>query len=131
MSLKRFAVILAVLLTVQAGAFGYFYRDLLRLREPAGTLASDPRAFEQAANRALTRTALTRRHLETIADGASRVRDAATEQAALRRLVEAYPDDTAVRLRYAESLRLAGRLREAEDMYTSVLQRPATAGARR
>ena len=131
MSLKRFALVVAGLLLLQALFFSYWYRDLLRLRQPVATLIADRDAFEATAARALARPTLTEQHLLRLADGARAVGDATTEQAALRRLLDAHPGDTALTLRLAESLRLSGHLADAERLYSTVLADARTPGGAR
>ena len=128
MSLKRFALAIAGLLVLQAAFFSYWYRDLLRLRQPVARLVADRGAFEATAARALSRTSLTDQHLFRLADGARALGDAITEQAALRRLLATHPGDVSLTLRLADSLRLSGHLEEAERLYSTVIADARPAG---
>lgn len=131
MIIKRFLLVLVALVALQAVVFLVWYRDVLALRRPVTELASDPAAFRDTADRVLNRSSLTRRQLETLVDGAIRAKDAATEEAALRRIVEQSPSEEAARVRLAELLRRQGRLDEAARLYTEILERPVADGGDR
>lgn len=131
MTIRRFVMVLVALVALQAAAFGVWYRDLLRLRRPVAELASDPAAFRDTAGRVLTRSSLTRRQLETLVDGATRAKDAAIQEAALRRIVEQDPEDESARVRLAEVLRRQGRLDEAARLYAGILEQPTADGSGR
>ena len=51
MSLKRFALAIAGLLVLQAAFFSYWYRDLLRLRQPVARLVADRGALDRKSTR--------------------------------------------------------------------------------
>jgi predicted Zn-dependent protease len=121
MTIKRFLAILIVALALQGTAFAVYYDDLLYLRRPVPTLVGNPRAFEDNARLALNRASLTRAHLDTIAETARALGDAALEVEALEHRADKDPRDRAVRLRLADALRRAGKYDRAEREYQKLL----------
>lgn len=118
---RRLLLIGLLVLVAEWGAFRFVYRDLLWLDAHAAAHPSvdDIRA---SADSALSRRRLSRRHLEALIrvtdrDGLRDVRAAALAQLAARE-----PDDTAVLLRFAEALRLAGRYDESARVFTRVAE---------
>jgi hypothetical protein len=123
MSVRSFVTAFVVALILEAGAFAYYYGDLLYLRQPAETLATDSAAtFARHATEALERRRLTRQHLETIASTAQRFNLPAIELRALRRRSELDSLDTSLRLRLADALRRSEHFDEAEHIYLEVLE---------
>lgn len=130
MLLKRFLLVMALALVAQAGAFAYYYRDLLVLRSAPTSLAAAPDTLARTADAALARPAITRQHLETIVVAAHQAGQVGLEVRALARLAALEPDDPAIALRYGDALRRAGRLEEAELVFRRVLASDATRGSR-
>ena len=123
MLLKRFFSVLSVALAAQAGVFAFTYRDLLALRKDPTKLAQSRSAFAKVAESALARPALTRRHLETLAQAAHESGDLAIELQALERLTVLSPDEPGPALRYGDALRRAGRHRDASRVFQSLIDR--------
>lgn len=124
MTLPRFAAALVVALLLQAAVFAWRYDDLLYLDRPVVVAASAPDTFARHASEALSRPRLTRRHLDTIADAAERFGASSYEVQALQRRLEMDPANSRVKLRLADALRRAGKLKEAEELYLGVLNAP-------
>ncbi len=122
MTMRRLMVAFLLALLAQTGVFAWRYRDLLYLRRPAAELAAgDARQFTDTAADALARRDLTRRHLDTIAEAAARLRQANLEVRALERRLEQDPQDNEIQLRLADAVRRAGDLKRAESLYLTVL----------
>jgi hypothetical protein len=120
---RPFLVALAAGVVIQGGVMAVRYDDLLYLRQPVARMMHDDRAtFTRHASRALERTSLTRRHLESIADVAQSFGDHTLEVQATERRLTLDPDDVWVRLRYADTLRRAGNFPAAEREFLIVLQ---------
>ncbi len=123
MSVRTFFTAFIVALLLEATAFGYYYSDLLYLRQPAEVLAAgDAATFTANANGALERRQLTRQHLETIARTAQLLRLPALEARALERRAALDPRDANTYLRLADAMRRAGRFAESEQIYLAVLE---------
>jgi Flp pilus assembly protein TadD len=123
MMLRRFLTVLGLAMAAQAGLFAVYYRDLIALRREPTALADRPSAFSAVAQAALSRPRLTRRHLETIAEGARSSRHAEIEVQALARLAELAPEDPSVALRYGDALRRAGRYDAAARVFQQLVDR--------
>ena len=123
MTPRRAALVLAITLVLEWGAFRWRHRDVLWLDTPAATRAVASQA-RSTVEEALTRPTLSRRHAEAIARVTDRdgLRDLHVR--ALGRLAADNPDDPAIALRQAEALRQAGRLDEAARAYRRVLDAP-------
>ncbi len=130
MIFKRFLTVLGLALTAQAGVFAFTYRDLLALRKDPSKLAQSRTAFAKVAESALSRPALTRRHLETLAQAAHETGDLGIELRALERLLALSPGDPGSALRYGDALRRAGRHTEASRVFQGLIDR-AYGGASR
>lgn len=118
MTRMRFALLLLSAMAIEQAVFRYVYRDLLYFQQPATQLAEGPRErLREYASKALARRTLNRSHLETLVLAAWQAEDTELHSRALARLAQDYPDDQDVQLRWAESLRLAGRLDEATAIY--------------
>jgi hypothetical protein len=128
MTLRRLALVAVIALAIQGVAFAYYYDDLLFLRQPVDVLASaPPDVFRTHAARALDRSRLTRRHLETIAAAAQRHGATDIELRAAARRAREFPGDVSARLDLADALRRAGRYAEAEAIYVDILGGSETA----
>lgn len=122
MTRMRFALLMLTAMAIEQAVFRYVYRDLLYLQRPATQLAEGPRErLREYASRTLSRRTLNRSHLETLALAAWQAGDTELHSQALARLAQDYPDDQDAQLRWAESLRLAGRLDEARAVYHRVV----------
>jgi hypothetical protein len=132
MTRMRFALLLLTAMAIEQAVFRYVYRDLLYLQRPATQLAEGPRErLREYASKALSRRTLNRSHLETLALAAWQAGDTKLYSQALARLARDYPDDLEVQLRWAESLRLVGRLDEARAIYHRVVRWDGGGGAGR
>jgi hypothetical protein len=119
---RRFILILGVALLLQATAFAVYYDDLLYLRRTVPAITGGPaHTFTRHAERALGRTRLTRKHLDTIADSAQVFGLHAIEIAALERRSAGDQADRGVRLRLADALRRDGQFDRAESVYLAIL----------
>ena len=126
MTTAKFLSGLAIAMLLQGSVFAVQYRDLLYFRQPVtAILRDDPTTFESNARSALTRRKLTRQHLDTIATAAQRFGKTDIEVAALERRLELDPKEAGVRLHLGDALRRAGRLSEAENLYSD-LSRPGS-----
>lgn len=121
MTVRRFVTLFLVALACEVGVFAVSYRDLLSLRHGAAASEAGSAAFGATAGQALSRSHLTREHLETIAAGAARLEMRAVEIDALSRLTREYPADVRLKLRLADALRRAGDYARAEAVYMDVL----------
>jgi hypothetical protein len=122
MMLRRFLLVLAAGVALEAAVFAAYYDDLIYLRQPLGAIAAGERgAFLHHATDALRRPKLTMQHLETLAAGAQLLRLHHIEVQALERLVHANPSDRSTRLRLGDALRRAGELTRAEAVYVGLL----------
>ena len=122
MSRMRFVPLILAAVAIELVIFRHVYRDLLYLQQPATKLAEGPRErLQEYGSKALSRRTLSRRHLETIVRAAWQTGDRALHAQALARLARDYPNDPEVQLRWAESLRLAGRLDEAAAIYYKIV----------
>jgi DNA-binding SARP family transcriptional activator len=109
--------------------FVWRFDDLIYLSRPVTELAGEPRdRFLSNADRALSRSALTRAALEALAQAARRRQEADTAIRALRRLADQYPSDAQNHLRLAHLLRETGQLEDASTAYRQAL---ATASSHR
>jgi len=124
----RWVWVAAVLVVLEAGVFYQRHSDVVQLSRSAESLASDP-AFVHTARTVLDRDEVSRRVLERIADVAGRQHDHALQLTALDRIAQRVPEDRAVQLRRADTLRAMGRLGEAELVYARLAG--GDAGARR
>jgi hypothetical protein len=123
MAFMRFALLILLVVAIELAIFRHVHRDLLYLHQPATQIASGSRErLREYGVRALSRRTLSRRHLETLALAAWQAGDSELRSGALARLARDYPDDQGIQLRWAESLRLAGRLDEARAIYRGVLE---------
>jgi len=130
MSLRRFLVVVALLAVFEFATFEWRFRDLVYLNQPVAVLAQESGGgFASHAQRALSRSTLTRAKLETIAQVAAVRNDSGVLLMALVRLADEYPVDAGVQLRLAETLRAAGRINEAEEAYRRAIV--ASAGEER
>lgn len=129
MTSKRIALLILLAVAIEPVIFRHVYRDLLYLQRPTTQLAEGSRErLREYGAKALSRRTLSRTHLEALARAAWQAGDAALHVQALARLARDYPDDQEVQLRWAESLRLSGRLDEAAAIYYEVA-RPDASGA--
>ena len=120
--LRRFLLVLAAGVALEAAVFAVYYDDLIYLRQPVGAIAAGSReVFIRHATDALQRPKLTVQHLKTLAAGAQLLRLHHIEVTALERLAEASPTDRPTRLRLGDALRRAGELTRAEAVYVDVL----------
>ena len=109
-------------LGLQGTVFAWQYRDLLYLRQPAAAIEREGRdSFVRNALSALSRNTLTRRHLDTIVDGAAHFNTPAIEIRALIRRSELDPSDARIRMRLGDALRRAGQFDAAERVYNEIL----------
>ena len=134
MTLRHLVAFLAVLTCLETVLFVAGNWDLVYLSQPRSRLetAATAEGVRSAANRALNRHRLTRRHLETIAQVSARRGDRELNLRTLQRLASEYPADDGVVERYGNALRTAGRADEAEDVYRRHLaRRQATRGGTR
>ena len=123
MTTSRFLVALAIAMLLQGSVFAVQYRDLMYFRQPASAIVrDDPATFEANAHAALTRRKLTRHHLDTIATAAERFGKPDIQISALERRLELDPKEAHIRLQLGDALRRAGRLDEAERLYTDVIR---------
>lgn len=121
-TMRGFLCALGAALLLQGTVFAIYYDDLLFFRRPLPEIIQGPReTFVRHAEAALTRSRLTMRHLDTIAEGAGAFELRAIEVAALERRVTANPSDLGTQLRLADALRRAGRLDESERVYLDIL----------
>jgi thioredoxin-like negative regulator of GroEL len=122
MTVKRFLLVFAVGVMLQASVFAVYYNDLLYLRQPVTTIvAGPPETFARHAAHALSRTKLTAQHVETIAAAARALQMPDLEVQALERRVADDPADTSARLRLADALRRSGHYGRAEQIYLGIL----------
>ena len=120
---SRLILTLGFALLLQAGVFAWTYQDLMFFRQPmAAIVEAGPDAFEVHAVEALSRSQVTRRHLETIADAAHTFKSPAVELRALERAVKVDPTDGKLKLKLADALRRSGQLARAELLYREVLK---------
>ena len=123
MTTSKFLIGLAIAMLLQGSVFAVQYRDLLYFRQPAtAILKDDPTTFESNARSALTRTKLTRQHLDTIATAAQRFGKPDIEIAALERRLELDPKEASVRLQLGDAFRRAGRFSDAEGLYSDLIR---------
>jgi hypothetical protein len=122
--LKRFLLVIALGMVLEVGAFAYINRDALALMTDWPLWSNGPDLFEARADRLLSRPKLTRQEVETIATQARARELTELEARALGTLNHRNPDDAVLALRYADALRRAGNLDEAERIYTHLLQNP-------
>ncbi len=125
MTIKRFLLVFAVGVLLQASVFAVYYNDLLFLRQPVSLIAMGSReTFTAHATHALGRAKLTTQHVETIAAAAQAFHLPDLEVRALERRVKDDPDNEAARLRLADALRRAGQYGRAETIYIELLASP-------
>lgn len=125
MTIKRFLLVFAVGVLLQASVFAVYYNDLLFLRQPVALIAIGSRdTFTAHAAHALGRAKLTTQHVETIAAAAQAFHLPDLEVRALERRVKDDPDNEAARLRLADALRRAGQYDRAEALYIELLGNP-------
>ena len=123
MTTSKFLIGLAIAMLLQGSVFAVQYRDLLYFRQPvAAILKDDPTAFESNARSALTRSKLTRQHLDTIATAAQGFGKPDIEIAALERRLELDPKEAGVRLQLGDALRRAGRFSDAGGLYSDLIR---------
>ena len=90
MTLRRFLLVFAIALVLQATGFAWRYDDLLYLRRPLNAIISDsPEEFSRRAAVTLGRTRLTYRNIERIAEASKAFHLPALEVQALERHVTA------------------------------------------
>jgi thioredoxin-like negative regulator of GroEL len=129
MTVKRFLLVFAVGVLLQASVFAVYYNDLLFLRQPVTLIAMGSRStFTTHAVHALGRAKLTAQHLETIAGAAQAFHLPDLEIRALERRVQDDPVNESARLRLADALRRAGRYARAEQIYIELLNGSPKAG---
>ena len=122
MTTSKFLVGLAIAVALQSSVFAVQYRDLLYFRQPVSAIVrDDPTTFESKAQTALTRRKLTRLHLDTIARAAQRFGKTEIEIEALERRLELDPKEPGIRLQLGDALRRAGRLSDAEALYSGLI----------
>lgn len=116
---RRVILVLLAAMAVEWAAFRYAHRDLLWFERPTAAHASLTVTRDTAVH-ALSRTRVSRRHLEALAHATNRdgLRD--VHLATLIRMAEAYPDDIDVLLRTADALRLQGQFDKASRLYARV-----------
>ena len=123
MTLPKFFVTLGLVTLLQSGVFAWRYSDLLYLGRSESVIAnSSPETFARNAEAALSRTALTRRHLDTIAAVARKFNEPGFEVRALRRRLELDAQDDQLKVQLADALRRSGALAESEALYRDVLR---------
>ncbi len=122
MTIRRLLLLFLLALCGEVALFAVSYQDLLFLRQPQARLRAESAAtFVRHAEAALSRSHVTRRHLEAIAAGARDHQTSDLETRALTRVSAAFPDDVGLRLRLADALRRAGQLERAEQVYRAIL----------
>ena len=118
----RLFLALVIAIVAQGAVFAWRYSDLLYLHQPVPAIAGgDAATFTARANEALARPAVTRQHLDTIADAAESLGSAELEIRALERRITLEPSNAAVKLRLADVLQKSGQLQRAEALYQEVL----------
>ena len=118
---RRLIVMFVLVTALQVLAFRYLHRDLFWIARAAA--ADAPVAgVRESATRVLARQKLARRYAEAIVRATDRdgLRDVHT--AALARLAAEHPDDVDVQLRYADALRVEGRLDDAAAIFARVVE---------
>jgi len=120
--LKRFLLVIALGMVLEVGVFAYINRDALALMTDWPLWSNGPDLFEARADRLLSKPKLTRQEVETIATQARARELTALEARALGTLNRRNPDDGVLALRYADALRRAGSLEDAERIYLRLLQ---------
>jgi hypothetical protein len=120
MTPRRAALLLAITLVLEWGAFRWRHRDVLWLDTPAAVQADTVEA-RAAAEAALARPSLSRRHAEAVIRVTARADMRDLHVRALGRLVVDHPAGPEILLRHAEALRQVGRLEEAARAYRRVL----------
>jgi thioredoxin-like negative regulator of GroEL len=122
MTIPKIVAVFGIALAAQTGIFAWRYRDLIFLHQPASAIAkNDPQTFDANVSKAMSRSELTRRHLDTIAAAAVELGRPQVEIEALERRLAKDPRDVDVRLRLADALRRAGQLQRAEALYIAIL----------
>ena len=123
MTIPKFALAVGVVALLQTGVFSWRYSDLLYLGKPESVIVSSSHdTFAHHAVAALARTALTRRHLDTIAEAAQKFGENGYEVRARRRRLELDPHDEQLTLQLADALRRSGALAESEALYLDMLR---------
>jgi hypothetical protein len=123
MTTSKFLIGLAIAMLLQGSVFAVQYRDLLYFRQPVTVIVrDDPTMFESNARSALSRSKLTRQHLDTIAAAAHRFGKIDIEISALERRLELDPKEAGIRLQLGDSLRRAGRFSDAEQLYSDLIR---------
>ena len=123
MTLPKFFVTLGLVALLQSGVFAWRYSDLMYLGQSESAIAGSSRdTFAANAEAALSRPALTRRHLDTIAAVARKFNQPGFEVRALWRRVDLDPRDEQLKLQLADALRRSGALAESEALYRDVLR---------
>ena len=122
MTLPKFFATLGLVTLLQSGVFAWRYSDLLYLGRPESAITqSSPDTFAQHADAALSRSTLTRRHLETIAAVARKFNRPDYEVRALKRQFEMDRRNEQLKLQLADALRRTGSLAESEALYLDLL----------
>jgi hypothetical protein len=119
--LKRFLAVIALGMVLEVGAFAYVNRDALALMTDWPLWSNGTDAFETRASRLLGQAKVPRQGAETIATQARARGLTSLEARALGVLSRQNPGDEVLALRYADALRRAGNLEEAERVYSSLL----------
>lgn len=119
--LKRFLVVIVLGMLLEVGAFAYVNRDALAVMTDWPLWSNGQEAFEARAHRLLGQAKVPRQGAETIATQARARGLTALEAQALGTLCRQNPGDDILALRYADALRRAGDLAEAERVYGSLL----------
>ena len=130
MTLSKFFATLGLVTLLQSGVFAWRYSDLLYLGRPEAAITqSSPETFAQNAEAALSRSTLTRRHLEAIVAGARKFNWPDYEVRALKRQLESDRTNDQLKLQLADALRRNGALAESEALYNDLID--ASASGRR
>ena len=119
--IKRFLGFVVIGIAVEMLTFAYVHADALALTTGWPFWETRADLFEQRAERLLRRHPVTRKEVEAIATQARVLRHPSLEARALGIFSEKEPADRELRLRYADALRRAGKLKDAKRVYTELL----------
>ena len=119
--IRQILYVFLAVTVLEVAAFRYLHRDLFWIARPEAS-TSPVEQTRETVRAALARPTLSRHHAEALLRATDREGLRAEHLATLERLTLAYPDEIDLHLRYAEALRLDGRLEQAARVFARVAE---------